>query len=128
MHWLRQHAFSLIELVIFIVIIGIIAAGFSTYAGNANHTYFTAYQTKAMQLARARMEMIMASYRENGYTNMTDPCDTGSPPAACTLPTGYSIATPTISTTTLNSTTFKLITITLTGNAKASLSTVVGDV
>ena len=38
---------------------------------------------KAASLARSRMEIVLLN-RQNGYATLTDPCENGSPPAACT--------------------------------------------
>lgn len=124
----QQHGFTLIELILFIVIMGILSASILTALNQVLLTY--AQPTKAtiaMQLAKTRMELILAERKTTGFTSFTDPCVGGSPPAVCTAPSGYTV-TATISNLTLSSDpNFKQIDVNVSGDAIAILNSFVGE-
>jgi len=122
--------FSLIELVIFIVVIGIAVSGiFLAFNTALQKTPLVNSQTTANELASARMEIIIGQRRMVGFNSFTDICPG---PAVCTIPaaiTGYTI-TSSITTYTVGSdSNYKLIDVTATGpnNAKAELKTLVAE-
>jgi hypothetical protein len=73
------------------------------------------------------MEMILQDARSYGFASFTDPCDSVSAPAACDLPAGYSISTPTIVTGWNGNNHYKVITVALTGKATLTLTSLVSD-
>jgi len=75
---------TLIELIVFIVVIGIILAS-TIYAFKAVLIYSNrpGYLLTASQLADARMNIIIQQRRVNGFSGINDPCSSGSL-AACT--------------------------------------------
>ena len=89
-----QHGVSLIELIAFIVIMGIsVVALLSMYRAVLPHGVTPAQITLATQLAQERMELLLGQRDASGYstTVLTDPCVGGTPPAICTsqfTPTG----------------------------------------
>ena len=111
-----QHGWTLVELVIFILIIGIIATGImSTFRTVLSLSNNPATVLKATQLANARMMIILQrriNTSDSGFTLFADPCES-APPAACTglatfatsngftvnssFPTGSPVRTATIS-------------------------------
>lgn len=119
--------FSLIELVIFIVIIGLVVAGIMVPLNVANEKSPTDfYVSQATQLARERMELILGQRHFQGFTNFIDPCTSGSPPADCTF-TGYTISSSIVATTIRSDTDYKLVTVTVTGLSNATLTYLVGE-
>jgi type II secretory pathway pseudopilin PulG len=126
---MKYHGFSLIELIVFILVIGIVSSGilgaFQTTLQNAPTGN---YQTIALGLAQERMELILAQRRLKGFTLFSDPCASGGP-SICTLPTGYSINSNTISSPyTINSdSNYKKITVTISGLGDATLTAIVGS-
>lgn len=75
---------SLIELVIFIVVVGIITGAIvNTFRTILIYSYRPGSLLTASQLADARMNIIIQQRRVNGFTNISDPCSTSSL-AACT--------------------------------------------
>lgn len=120
-------AFSLIELVIFIVILGIVGTGLMVSFSTANrHAPKSEFNTVAIELAKTRLEIIAGQRSVVGFNPLSDPCATASPPAPCTPPSGYTV-TATITNNWSGNTMLKLITVTTTGKGNATLSTLVGD-
>jgi len=80
--------FSIIELVIFIVIVGLMAAG-SLVAFNTVLTQNStpAQNLQAALLADARMNMITLYRLVNGFGSIADPCATTASPACSAGPT-----------------------------------------
>ena len=142
-----QVGFSLVEVVAFIVIVGIIATAIvSIFGAGVRSAPESRNITLAKQLAQSRMELILARKRVVGFACFTDiavgnrrfdPCSdaplAGScplttameppPHSACTPPTGFTI------TTALDSATcnggdanYKCITVTVTGPSGAQLA------
>ena len=72
----KNGGFSLIELVMFIVIVGILITGvFVTFSEiNASVTTPESYNV-ASQLAQERMEMIIGQRRQVGFAAFVDPLD-----------------------------------------------------
>jgi hypothetical protein len=93
-----QQGVTLIELIVFIVIMGIsVVALLSMYRAVLPHGLTPAQITLATQLAQERMELLLGQRDVDGYSTavLTDPCVGGTPPAICAsqfTPTGlYSI-------------------------------------
>src|ERR1700722_4318360 len=113
---MKQRGFSLIELIVFIVIIGIVTSAlFLAFASLLQDAPIGLHQTVALGLAQERMELILAQRRLQGYpgTQFQDPCNSTivSPPAVCTALTGYSVSASIINM----SNTLKGIGVTVTG-------------
>jgi prepilin-type N-terminal cleavage/methylation domain-containing protein len=124
----KNSGFTLIELIIFIVIIGMAAVALTVPLTTATQKLPTAnHQTIAVALAQERMELILARRWLATYATFTDPCAGGSPPGICTLPAGYT-ATANIAATTLSGDSgYKTITVTISGAGDAALTTLVGN-
>jgi prepilin-type N-terminal cleavage/methylation domain-containing protein len=124
---MTQRGFTLIELIIFVIVIGL--AGVILIPSTTNFSGAARGNTnlRALQLARGRMELILASKHINGFSSFTDPCTTGSPPSACTLPSGFSIATPTIASSWNANSDYKLITVAVSGSGAATLTAIVSN-
>lgn len=83
---LRQNTgIFIIEIIIFIIVLGIALSAlggiFNTILLNSNSP---SYHLTAAQLAGARMNIILQQKQANGFNNLSDPCNLGSVPAACT--------------------------------------------
>lgn len=125
---MRQHGFTLIELIIFIAVISVLAASLFTVVNQVILTYAQPTQTTlAMQLAKARMELILGDRQQKGFDAFSDPCDRASPPAACNIPTGYTIYVSINNLTLHADPDFKQITVNVNGRATAHLASFVGD-
>jgi MSHA pilin protein MshD len=107
--------FTLIELILFIVIMGIAATAvllsFQTLLAkspNANR------QTTALELAEGRMDVILGQYYQAGFTNFGDICPGA---AVCQTLSGYSI-----NSSITNNGASKTITVTVSGLGDAILT------
>ncbi len=129
----KMRGFSLIECLIFIVIVGIAAStmllsfqNILQNSPNANN------QTLAIGLAQERMELLLKQQQINGI-NFTNPCSGGSPPTICSSPTGsiFTVSDSISNTTISGDSNYKIITVTVTLTSNNStvltLSTLVGS-
>jgi len=129
-----QRGLSLIELLIFMVICGILAAGIlrafdSVLVGRAEPDRLS----RAVQLAEERLELILGQRHVQGFAAFSaatfDPC-TSSPPSSqppCTaIPAGYVVSS-SLSNNWGGDTAYKVVTVTVSGKAQASLTALVAD-
>lgn len=128
----KYHGQTLIELIIFIVIMGIVITGsmtvFRTVLLKSNQP---GYILTAAQLANARMDLIIQKRHQpddtNGFINLSDPCSSGSLDACAALNTfatsrGYVVtSTPNPITTAVDGSKTVTVTVTGTGNATSSI-------
>lgn len=121
--------FSLIELVVFIVVMGFAITGiFLAFQTSLQKSVVSTPQTNVNLLAQGRMEVIVGQERINGFNSYSDICPAA---AVCTLPaalSGYAVSS-SITTTTINSDTYNIVTVTATGpqNASATVKTLLGS-
>lgn len=72
---LKQRGFTLIEMVIFIVVLGIIGATLVSAFNASQSSSRTPEQTLiATELAISRMELILEQRFSQGFNNFSDPC------------------------------------------------------
>jgi type II secretory pathway pseudopilin PulG len=87
----RHEGITLIELVVFIIVVAIVAVGLFKALARSLPIAPTPQQiTQANQIAQERMELIVGQKDISGYLPMTDPCVGGTPPAICT-PSGFTV-------------------------------------
>lgn len=121
---LKQKGFSLIELVIFIIVLGLIAQalllGFNQailYSGVPRAL------PEASFLANARMQIILMNRTLNGYTSLSDPCTSTPSLDICTplstYATNYSLS---VATPSISGSNPKTITVTVTGSGSATVN------
>ncbi len=85
----RAGGFSLIELIVFIVVLAILLAGLLVAFGSPLSKSPEAGQLDmAAELAQQRMELILAQRRSTSFAAIADPCPG---PAVCTPPAGYTV-------------------------------------
>jgi type II secretory pathway pseudopilin PulG len=120
----QQHGFSLVELVIFIVIIGVIAG--SLLIGLNQAAFYSGIPRnlpQASYLANARMQIILMNRAINGYSALNDPCTATPSLAICTPLASYASTNNfTVSTPTITGSNPKTITINVTSKS-STLST-----
>jgi len=128
----RVDGFTLIELVIFIVVVAILSLGlFAVFSSALKGTASLASATRAQQLAQARMELILAQRRlalnYASFLANPDPCTGATPPAICTAPAGYSFnPAPVVAASGLG-VDFNEITVTVQGEGDAQLMALVAN-
>ena len=76
----RSQGFTLVELIMFIVIMGVVAvAMIQAFSGTMRGSHFGKESTEGTELAQLRMEVIVGQRRRLGYggfdANTFDPCD-----------------------------------------------------
>jgi len=124
------HGFSLIELIIVIVCLGLLLTGVTRSMITANESSATSTQQfTAIDLAEKRLELILQQKTRLGFSNFTvsnfDPCQLVSPPAFCTPPTGYVVAATLQDQTIAGDTRYKIITVTISGKGDTTLKSLV---
>ena len=119
----KQIGFTLIELIVFIVIIGILGSTFFISFNNAlNNTGSAQDNLKALQTATQCMEWFIGQRRLKGFSSLS--CPSTSVPSFCTA-TGLTVN---IACTTLSSdSNYKTITVTVSGAGDATLTTLIAD-
>lgn len=121
--WRRQRGITLMEMIIFIVILGLLAAAVITAftnplsgAGSQERAVFIT------QLAQERLEVVLGQKRREGFPG-SDPCASGAALATCSVPAGFSINTSfgawSVDPDTDN---YRVITVTVTPPAASSYS------
>jgi len=86
----RRSGFTLVEMVVFIVIVGVAAVAlFQMFAQTLPRSPTPAQLVQATQLAQERMELILGRRSVVSYAALNDPCVGGTPPAICTTTFGY---------------------------------------
>jgi prepilin-type N-terminal cleavage/methylation domain-containing protein len=121
----RNTGFTLIELIIFIVVAGVLAAGLAAVFSTGMRGVAAPGQlTQATQIAQERMELMLGRRRAVGFATFADPCP-GS--ALCTpVPAGYTVNT-NIATGWGGDPNFKVITVTVTGPSSAVFTALVAN-
>lgn len=120
-----MRGFSLIELVIFIVLVSIMGVALlASFSVTTRSTPDAGQVTQATQLAQERMELILAQRRAAGFAAFTDPCP--GPPAACTPPAGYTV-TAAIAPNWNGDTNYRVITVTVGGTMAATATALVAN-
>jgi prepilin-type N-terminal cleavage/methylation domain-containing protein len=130
----RTRGFTLIELIIFILVVSILAVGlFSAFSYSLQGTGQLYNTTRAMQLAQERMELILPQKRVVGFAafdNTTaDPCKTApvsTLPVCITIPAGFTVDS-NVDPDLVDPINYKVITVTVTGVGSATLDALVAN-
>ncbi len=132
MNRLPQQGFSLIELIIFILVVSILSTAlFSVFSTALRGPAQVSGSIQAMQLAVERMELILPQRKALGFvafaTPAADPCQQGSTQLVCTtIPAGFTV-TPDIVPNWGGDNNYKVVTVSVTGTATATLTALVAD-
>lgn len=125
----KNQGFNLIELIIFIVVLGIAAAGIlMSFRVALQTTPDIRIGNLAMAITHGRLEALLGQYKIQGYSfDPTTYCNSPAPDI-CSIPSGYSIAATATSPWNGNNN-FKVLTVTTTedstGDTLASLQALV---
>lgn len=126
----KQHGFTLIELIIFIIVTTILGTTVFIAANNALiNLSKTLYQAVASETAKQCMEYYIGQRRLNGYStldgaNCTSPLTT---PSICTPPSGYALVANCVNTNISGDSNYNTITVSVTGPGNANLTYLIGN-
>ena len=121
----KYSGFSLIELVIFIIITGILAKGILLSMSAVSSNSPTSLQNIiATQAAQQCIEWFIGQENLNGYSSIT--CNSTTP-AFCTAPSGYTVSSSCSTTTISGDSNYETITVTVTGAGNATLTYVMAS-
>lgn len=127
---IKQAGFTLIEIILFIVVTGILASSILlAYVGAFGNYPSIIQNTIASQTARQCADWYLAQRRLNGYgivsgTNCTNPLTL---PSICSVQSGYSISGTCSQTTVRSDSDYETITLTVSGLGNASLTLLLGN-
>lgn len=116
----RVRGFTLIEIIIFIVITGILATGLAAvFSTTMRGAAAPGQLTQATQIAQERMELILGQRRAVGFAAFTDPCPAS--PLCAPAPPGYAVNV-VIAPDWGGDINYRVITVTVTGPTGATLT------
>jgi type II secretory pathway pseudopilin PulG len=121
-----HQGFALMELLVFIIVTGLLMSTILLSAINGLRSAPTVHQAMvAMQTANRCLEWYVQQRRLKGYSTLSCP----STPAAglCAAPSGYSVSSSVACTTWNSDTTYKTVTVTVSGKGNATASVQLGD-
>jgi type II secretory pathway pseudopilin PulG len=119
--------FTLIELVIFIVILAILVLGLlMAFNVSLERSVDVEGVTRALDLAEGRMDLILGQKKMVGFASFTDPCVASPSLGVCTTPSGYAVSS-SIANNWNGDSNFKVITVTVSGGGTASLTALVSN-
>tara|TARA_B100000508_G_C11455428_1_gene276494 strand:- start:133 stop:513 length:381 start_codon:yes stop_codon:yes gene_type:complete len=123
----KMTGFTLIELVIFIVILGILVLGLLlAFNVSLEKSVDVEGITRALDLAQGRMDLILGQKKMVGFASFVDPCVASPGLGVCTAPSGYTV-TSSIANNWGGDTNFKVVTVTVSGSGTASLTALVSS-
>lgn len=121
----KQHGFTLTELIVFIVVVGIVATG--SLIG-LQQALIGSYQpgniAKAAQLANARMNVILQKRHTDGFDSLLDPCAGGSSASLCVALANFASTHGLVVNTSITtaSSTIKIATVVVSGSGSFTVT------
>jgi len=123
----KELGFTLIEVIIFIVIVGLMITGLiMSFSTALESSPDVAKNARAIELAQQRMEFILGQRKLNGFASTIDPCDATPTLPACQVPVGYSVSS-SVADNWGSDTDYKVVTVTVSGDGVASLQGLVAN-
>ena len=120
-----RNGFSLIEVIVFIVVLGVLAAGLVVaFSSPLRNSPQAGRLDLAAELAQQRMELILAQRRAVGFAGFTDPCPG---PAICTPPTGYVVTSSIVAGYGGDPTNYKVVTVNVSGTSPVTATALVAN-
>lgn len=121
----QGNGFSLIEVIVFIVVLGVLVAGLVVAFGSQlQNSPVAGRLDSAAELAQQRMELILAQRRATGFAGFTDPCPG---PAICTPPTGYTVTSSIVAGYGGDPTNYKVVTVSVSGTSAITATALVAN-
>lgn len=122
---LHEHGFSLLELIVFIVVIGVLMAGLVVaFSTPLQKSPVAGGLDTAAELAQQRMELILAQRRAVGFATFSDPCPG---PAICTPPAGYTVTSSIVAGYAADPINYKIVTVNVTGTSALTATALVAN-
>lgn len=116
-----QRGFSLIETVVFIVVLAVLLGGLTAAFVAPLRTSPQAGELDLIaEAAQQRMELILAQRRAAGFDAFVDPCVPGPGPAQCTPPPGYTVTSAIGAGWAGDPANYKVVTVNVTGSTTAT--------
>lgn len=117
-----ERGFTLIEILLVIIILGMFGSAMVISLRNSvSQTPKLLNHAVALQTARQCTEWFIGQRQLNGFSSI--PCPSTSVPSFCTAPSGYTLSVAISCTTISSDTNYKTLTVTVSGNGNATLST-----
>ena len=127
----RVAGLTLIEVVVFVVLAGVLAAGLIVALGSSLLGSSQAGQTDLVaEIAQTRLELILAQRRgagAAGFATLADPCNPGPGPSACTPPVGYTVTSSIVTGWGGDPINYKVVTVTVGGIFSAPATALVAN-
>lgn len=121
----RGDGFSLIEAIVFIVVLGVLLAGLVVaFASPLLRSPVAGRLDLAAELAQQRMELILAQRRATGFAGFADPCPG---PSICTPPAGYTVTASIVAGYGADPTNYKVVTVSVSGTSTISATALVAN-
>ena len=121
----QGNGFSLIEVIVFIVVLGVLVAGLVVAFGSQlQNSPVAGRLDSAAELAQQRMELILAQRRAMGFAAFADPCPG---PAICTPPTGYTVTSSIVAGYGADPTNYKIVTVSVSGSSSITATALVAN-
>jgi Tfp pilus assembly protein PilV len=122
----KQRGISLIEVTIFIVVVGLaMVAVIMGVGASLQNTPSSSQTTLALEQAQSRMDIILGQRAIVGFASFVDPC-VATPALAFCQTSPYTVSS-SIANNWNGDSNFKVITVTVTGAAKATLTGLVSN-
>ncbi len=124
----RSAAFSLLEMIIFIVVLGVLLAGVVVaMTSSLRNSPQAGGLDAAAELAQQRMELILGQRRAVGFAAFADPCSPGPGPAICTPPAGFAVASTIVSGFGADLTNYKVVSVNVSGTTAITATALVAN-
>ena len=121
----QGNGFSLIEVIVFIVVLGVLVAGLVVAFGSQlQNSPVAGRLDSAAELAQQRMELILAQRRAMGFAAFAYPCPG---PAICTPPTGYTVTSSIVAGYGADPTNYKIVTVSVSGSSSITATALVAN-
>jgi len=122
-----QKGFTLIELIIFIIVMAIIALGIlASFSVSLRYAPDIEYASRATELAQQRMDLILGQRYIQGFSTYTDPCVASPSLPICAAPSGYTVASSIVNNWG-GDTNYNVITVTVSGLGSSTLTGMVAN-
>jgi prepilin-type N-terminal cleavage/methylation domain-containing protein len=121
----RDRGFSLVEVIVFIVVAGVLTAALTVALVTLLRDAPKAGQLdRATELAQQRMELILGQRRAAGFAAFADPCPG---PSICTPAAGYAVSSSIVTGWGADPANYKVVTVVVTGPSSLTATALVAN-